>query len=72
MATVPNYTYRTFWWEEDGEYVAECDEIPGLSALAPTPEAAITELKEAILAYFETLDEQGMAHPEPIRHSRAA
>lgn len=32
MQALPNYSYRTFWWEEDAEYVAECDEIPGLSA----------------------------------------
>lgn len=72
MPAVPNYSYRTFYCDEDGDYVAECDEIPGLSALAPTPEAAIGELKEAILAYFEELDAQGLPQPQPTRHVRAA
>jgi predicted RNase H-like HicB family nuclease len=69
---IPKYSYRTFWYEEDQEYVAECEEIPGLSALAATPENAIRELKEAILAYFEILDEQGLPYPAPIPHVRAA
>jgi len=69
---IPHYAYRTFWHDEDQEYVAECEEIPGLSALAATPEDAIRELKEAILAYFEILDEKGLPYPKSARHVRAA
>jgi predicted RNase H-like HicB family nuclease len=70
--SIPHYSYRTFWYDEDQEYVAECEEIPGLSALAATPEDAIRELREAILAYFAILDEKGLPYPEPTRHVRAA
>ena len=47
MPELPPYTYRTSWSERDGECVATCAELPGLSGLAPTPGRAIEELKTA-------------------------
>jgi len=71
MTTVPRYAYRVFWSEEDGEFVAVCAEIPGLSGLAPTEAGAIQELKVAIAGWLEHLTEQGLAWPEPDQAARS-
>jgi len=36
-----HYTYRVTWSPEDGEHVGLCAELPSLSWLAKTPEAAL-------------------------------
>jgi predicted RNase H-like HicB family nuclease len=36
-----HYTYRVTWSPEDGEHVGLCVELPSLSWLAATPEAAL-------------------------------
>ena len=65
MPAIPRYSYWVFWSAEDGEYVAACAEIPGLSGLAATEADAIEELKVAIGGWLEHLDEQGIPWPEP-------
>ncbi|HLK11497.1 MAG TPA: hypothetical protein VKW76_08950 [Candidatus Binatia bacterium] len=45
--------YHVSWSEVDGECVATCAELPGLSGLAPTPERAIAELRVAIDAWLD-------------------
>lgn len=42
------YTYRTYWSEDDGYYVARCLEFPSLTADGPTPEAAVKELSDLV------------------------
>jgi len=37
-----HYTYRVTWSPEDGEHVGLCAELPSLSWLAKTPEAALS------------------------------
>ncbi|MFI5395313.1 MAG: toxin-antitoxin system HicB family antitoxin [Candidatus Binatia bacterium] len=71
MPTVPSYTYRVFWSEEDAEFVAVCAEVPSLSGLAPTEAGAIEELKVAIAGWLEHLTEQGIAWPEPDQAARS-
>src|SRR6266550_4047445 len=40
--------YTVFWSPMDGEFVATCTEIPGLSGLGASEQEAIAELKVAI------------------------
>ena len=65
MPELPPYTYRTSWSERDGECVATCAELPGLSGLAPTPGRAIEELKTAIAAWLDYLASRGLPAPPP-------
>ena len=62
---VPPYTYRIFRDEPSGEYVAECQEIPGLSGVGETPAEAMTELQEAVVGWLEVLEEQRLPFPAP-------
>ena len=65
MREVPAYTFRTSWSDGDGECVAICDEIPGLSGLGPTPARALTELRIAIAAWLDYLASHGLDVPPP-------
>jgi predicted RNase H-like HicB family nuclease len=62
-----SYSFRTSWSEEDGECVATCDELPGLSGLAPTPGGALQQLRVAIAAWLDYLASQGLPAPPPAR-----
>ena len=62
---VPAYAFRTSWSDGDGECVATCDEIPGLSGLGPTPARALAELRIAIAAWLDYLAVHGLAVPPP-------
>lgn len=62
---LPSYTYRIFRDEPSGEYVAECQEIPGLSGVGETPAEAMAELQEAVAGWLEVLDEQRLPFPAP-------
>jgi predicted RNase H-like HicB family nuclease len=63
--SVPAYHYRISFSEEDGEYVATCDEVPGLSGLGGTPQDAVTQLETALRGWLEYLTEQQVPLPEP-------
>jgi predicted RNase H-like HicB family nuclease len=65
MHDVPAYSFRTAWSERDGECVATCDEIPGLSGLGPTPARALAELRIAIAAWLDYLASSGVPAPAP-------
>jgi len=49
---------------EDGYWIAECPSLPGCISQGETKEAAITNIKEAIEGYIETLKEDGVPVPE--------
>ena len=70
MNELPRYGYRVFWSPEDAEYVATCHEIPGLSGLGETPEAAIAELMTAMEGWLDHLRESGGRLPEPSSELR--
>ena len=65
MPELPPYAYRLSWSEGDGECVATCLEIPGLSGLGPTPARATRELEVAIAAWLDYLASRGLAPPAP-------
>ena len=62
---LPPYTYRVFQDEASGEYVSECQEIPGLSGIGETAPEAVAELQEAVAGWLAVLEEQGVPFPPP-------
>jgi predicted RNase H-like HicB family nuclease len=42
------FTYRVTWSAEDREYVGMCVELPSLSWLATTPEAALSGIRKVV------------------------
>jgi len=67
MVEIPPYSFHTSWSDRDGECVATCEEIPGLSGLAPTPARAIAELRVAVAAWLDYLSSCGIPAPPPAR-----
>jgi predicted RNase H-like HicB family nuclease len=49
---------------EDGYYVVECPSLPGCLSQGHTKAEALENIKEAIQAYTEALDDQGLPIPE--------
>lgn len=64
------YTYRVTWSEDDAEYVGLCAELPSLSWLARTPEAALRGIRKLVREVVADLRRHAEAVPEPlaIRH----
>lgn len=52
--------------DEDGMYVAEVPSLPGCISQGATREEAVTNVREAIAAYLESLEKQGEPVPPPI------
>lgn len=48
---------------ESGYFVAECPSLPGCISQGLTKEEAIENVKEAIAAYSDALEEQGLPLP---------
>ena len=61
-----HYTYRVMWSEEDGEYVGICAELPGLSWLAATHEAALRGIRSVVADVLRDMKKNGEAIPEPL------
>jgi predicted HicB family RNase H-like nuclease len=60
------YTYRVTWSEEDGEYVGLCAELPSLSWLADTPEAALAGIRDTVKQVVKDMQATGEVIPEPL------
>ena len=65
-----HYTYRVTWSPEDGEYVGQCAELPSLSWLASTPEAALKGIRQVVAQVLEDLRAEGEAVPTPLSERR--
>jgi predicted HicB family RNase H-like nuclease len=66
MEVLRNYRRIVFWSDEDQEYVAICPAFGmGVSALAETPEAALTELHTVLGMVLESYAEHGDPLPPP-------
>lgn len=66
MELSDRYSYRVFWSEEDGEHVAVCAELPGLSWLDKRAERALSGALQAAREAVELLREKGDPVPEPL------
>lgn len=60
------YTYRVTWSEEDQEYVGLCAELPSLSWLASTPEAALKGIRRVVAEVVADLTANDEPVPEPL------
>lgn len=60
------YTYRVTWSEDDQEYVGLCAELPSLSWLASTPEAALKGIRKVAADVVADLAAHSELVPEPI------
>ncbi len=49
---------------ENGYWVAECPSLPGCISQGKTKEEAVANIREAIEAYIEALEEDDLAVPE--------
>lgn len=66
MELEDRYTYRLTWSEDDGEYVALCAELPSLSWLATTPEAALRGIRRAVADVVSDLEAENEPVPAPL------
>lgn len=48
---------------EDGFWVAECPSLPGCISQGTDREEAVSNIREAIQVYVETLEEDGLSVP---------
>jgi predicted HicB family RNase H-like nuclease len=64
------YTYRVTWSEGDHEYVGLCAELPSLSWLAKTPEAALKGIRKVVADVVKDMEDSGETIPEPIARKR--
>ena len=64
------YTYRVTWSEDDQEHVGLCAEFPSLSWLAPTPEAALSGIRQLLSDVVADMRANAEAVPEPIAARR--
>ena len=61
-----HYTYRITWSDEDAEYAGLCPEFPSLSWLAPTPDAALSGIRQLVTDVVADLRAAGETPPEPL------
>ncbi len=52
--------------DEDGAFVAECPTLPGCISQGRTRAEAVTNVKDAIAGYVESLQKHGDPIPLPI------
>ncbi len=52
--------------DEDGVFVAEVPSLPGCLSQGRTREEAVANVREAMAAYVESLEEHGEPIPPPI------
>jgi len=61
-----HYTYRVTWSEEDDEHVGLCAELPSLSWLARTPEAALRGIRKVVGQVVHDMERHHEPVPEPL------
>lgn len=59
------YEIILYWDKTDDIYIAEVPELPGCMAHGETEEIALSNVKEAILLWIETANEEGEPVPKP-------
>ncbi|WP_037344602.1 type II toxin-antitoxin system HicB family antitoxin [Sciscionella sediminilitoris] len=67
---ITHYTYRVSWSPEDGEFVGTCVELPSLSWLADTQQAALSGVEQAVAEAIEDMLAGGEEVPTPLAERR--
>jgi len=52
--------------DEDGKFVSSCPTLPGCWSQGDTRDEAVTNIKDAISGYLESLEKHGDPIPMPI------
>jgi predicted HicB family RNase H-like nuclease len=65
-----HYTYRVTWSEDDREYVGLCAELPSLSWLASSPEAALRGIRSVVADVVTDMKRTGEELPDPLAERR--
>ncbi len=60
------YSYRVWWSDEDGEYVAVCTEMPSLSWLSTSDSDALAGIKKLVRAAIADMKKAGEPIPTPL------
>lgn len=60
------YSYNIEFDADDNVYIARCAELPSLAAHGKTQEAALKEIKVAVLGALEWMEKDGEKIPEPF------
>ena len=61
-----HYTCRVIWSAEDGEHLGLCAEFPLLSWLAPTPDEALSGIRELVNGLLVDMLSGGESPPAPL------
>ncbi|MFC1533022.1 type II toxin-antitoxin system HicB family antitoxin [Thermodesulfobacteriota bacterium] len=64
------YSYRVIWSEQDQEYIGLCAELPGLSWLAQTPEAALKGIRKVVAEGVQLMKSDSDPIPEPLSNKK--
>ncbi len=64
--SIDHYTYRVTWSQEDGEHVGLCTEFPSLSWLAPSPEEALSGIRQLVIDVVADMRASGEKIPEAL------
>ena len=67
---VNHYTYRVTWSAEDKEHVGLCTEFPSLSWLAPSPEKALSGIRQVVADVVDELTASGEPVPEALAEKK--
>lgn len=67
--TEDDYTYRLFWSDEDGEYVAVVEEFPHLSSIEPSPTKALDGIIMLVGDVLEDIYRDGEVPPGPAHRA---
>ncbi len=66
MDELKHYMFRVTWSNDDDEYVGLCAEFPSLSWLAPSPEQALTGIRQVINDVIRDLAANNEPIPSPL------
>lgn len=67
---INHYTYRVTWSAEDKEHVGLCTEFPSLSWLAPSPEKALSGIRQVVADVVDELTASGEPVPEALAEKK--
>ncbi len=65
-----HYTYRVTWSEDDREYVGLCAELPSLSWLASSAEAALRGIRPVVADVVTDMKRTSEELPDPLAERR--